>query len=90
MIDYERLGLIDRGFILSPQQRGDFAHQVGLARAADAGIAGHLGDEVQVHGQQQRPGAHAGGGQGRFTASVAGADDDDVVLGIGYWRLGIG
>ena len=60
----------------------DFADQVAFGDAADGRVAGHLGDEVDVHGDHGGFEAEAGGGAGGFDASVAGADDDHVV---GEW-----
>ena len=57
----------------------DFLDQVALADAADGRVAAHRAHRLDVVGQQQ--GAHAGAGRGQrgFGASVATADDDDVV-----------
>ncbi len=62
-----------------PTQRVDFAHQVTLGNAADGGVAGHLRDQVQVHGDDGRLQTHSRGGAGGFTPGVTGADDNDVV-----------
>ena len=61
-------------------ERVDFAHEMALGDAADGGIAAHLRDEVEVHGDERGLEAHARGGHGGLAAGVAGADDDDVVL----------
>src|SRR5580658_2581267 len=58
----------------------DFADQMALGDAADGGVAGHLGDQVEVHGDDRRLEAHARGGHGRFAAGVACADYGDVEL----------
>ena len=58
----------------------DFADEVALGYAADGGVAGHLGDEVQVEGEEGRAEAHARGGRGGFAAGMAGAYDQDVKL----------
>ena len=57
----------------------DLLDQVALADAADGRVAAHRAHRFDVVGQQQ--GAHAGAGRGQrgFGASVATADDDDVV-----------
>jgi hypothetical protein len=59
-------------------QRIDFADEVAFGYAADSGVAGHLGDEVEVEGEEGGAEAHARGGGGGFAACVAGADDEDV------------
>jgi hypothetical protein len=48
--------------------------------AADGGVAGHLRDEVDVHGHHRGAEAEAGAGSGGFAAGVAGADDDDLMV----------
>ena len=58
----------------------DFADQVAFGDAADGRIAGHLGDQVEVHGDDRGLEPHARGGHGGFAAGVARADDGDVVL----------
>lgn len=58
----------------------DFADEMALGDASDGGVAGHLGDEVEVEGEQCGAQAHARGGHGGFAAGVSGADDDHVVL----------
>ncbi len=61
-------------------ERVDFADEMALGDAADGGVAAHLGDEVHVHGDERGLEAHARGSHGGFAASVAGADDNDIVL----------
>ena len=61
-------------------ERVDFADEVALGHAADGRIAAHLGDEVEVHGDERGLEAHARGGHGRFAAGVPGAHHDDIVL----------
>ena len=58
----------------------DFADQMALGDAADGGVAAHLGDEVEVHGDEGGFEAHARGGHGGFAAGVAGADYGYIVL----------
>ena len=58
----------------------DFADEMAFGYAADGGVAGHLGDEVEVEGEEGGAEAHARGGGGGFAAGVAGADDEDVEL----------
>ncbi len=57
----------------------DLADEVALGRAADGGVAGHEGDVLQVHAEEEGPAPHAGGRQRCLAAGVAGADHDDVV-----------
>ncbi len=58
----------------------DLAHQVALGDAADGGVAGHLRDQVEVHGDHGGPQAQARAGARGFAPGMAGADDHDVVL----------
>jgi hypothetical protein len=55
---------------------------VTFGQPADRGVAGHLTYSISVDGQQKGLATHAGGRQGRFDASVAGTDYDNVVL---FW-----
>jgi hypothetical protein len=57
----------------------DFADKVAFGDAADGGVAGHLRDEVEVHGDHRGAEAQAGAGSGGFATGVAGSDDDDLV-----------
>ncbi|OQA07489.1 MAG: hypothetical protein BWY66_01374 [bacterium ADurb.Bin374] len=76
---------LDAGFVDRrghfPAQDADLTHQMTFSRAADAGIAGHEGHGGKVHRQQQRRNAEPGGGERRLTTGVAGADDDDGIMG---------
>ena len=64
-------------------QRVHLFDQVAFANAADAGVAAHLAQGLDVVGQQQSLAAHAGRGQGSLGSGVAAADNDDVeFLGI--------
>ena len=58
----------------------DFADQVALGHAADGGIAAHLGDEVEVHGDEGGFEAHARRGHGGLAAGVSRAHHGNVVL----------
>jgi len=58
----------------------DFPDEMALGDAADGGVAAHLGDEVEVHGDERGLEAHVGGGHGGFAPGVSGADDNDIVL----------
>jgi hypothetical protein len=53
---------------------------VALGHAADGRVATHLGDEVEVHGDERGLEAHARGGHGGLAASVTGADHSNIVL----------
>ena len=57
----------------------DFADEVTFGDASDGGVAGHLRDEVQVHGDHGGAESHAGAGSRGFATGVAGADDHDLV-----------
>jgi hypothetical protein len=71
-----------------PAEGIDFLDQMPFADAADAGVATHLPQRLDVVGQQQGTAAHAGAGQRRFGAGMAAADDDDIeFLGIKHGRI---
>ena len=73
---------LDAGFVgrrgHGTAQRVHLLHEVSLADAADAGVAAHLPQRLDVVRQQQRRAAHARGGQGGLGARVATANNDDV------------
>ena len=52
--------------------------QMSFADAADAGVAAHLAQGLDVVGQQQGRAPHAGSCQGSLGAGMAAADDDDI------------
>ena len=56
----------------------DFPDQVTFGETADGRVAGHRPDGVGIDHRQQRFAAQPGGGQGRFTAGVAGTDHGDI------------
>ena len=56
----------------------DFADEMALCHSTNRGITGHLGDEVEVEGEESGTQAHARGGGCGFAAGVARADDEDV------------
>src|SRR5580765_3692805 len=58
----------------------DFADEVALGNAADGRVAGHLRDEVEVHGDERSLQTHAGTGARGFAAGVAAADHYNVIL----------
>ena len=57
----------------------DLAHQVPLGDASDGGVARHLRDQVEVHGDHGGAETHARASAGGFAPGVTGADDHDVV-----------
>ena len=68
-----------RHFAHHPAQRVDLAHQVPFGDAADGGIAGHLRDQVQVHGDHGGAQPHARARPRGFASRVAGSDHHHVV-----------
>ena len=68
-----------RGMRHGPAERVDLLDQMALADAADGWVAAHRADGFDVVGQQQGAGTAARCSQGCFGASVAAANDDDVV-----------
>ncbi len=58
----------------------DLADEVAFGDAADGGVAAHLGDQVEVEGEQGGAQTHAGGGHGGLAAGVSGADDHYIEL----------
>ena len=66
----------------------DFADQVSLGDSSDRRIARHLGDEIDVQGEERGLQAHAGGGHGGFASGMSGADYHHVELfGELHWAL---
>ena len=75
---------------LDADRVGDFAHdatqgvylpnQVPLGDAADGGIAGHLGDEIDIERVESGLQAHASRGHGGLASGVSGAHHDNVEL----------
>ncbi len=68
------------GLAHGPAEGVDFADDLSLGHAADGRIAAHLGDGVEVAGQQRGLCPHAGRGQGRLAARMSAADDQNVVV----------
>ena len=58
----------------------DFADQMSLGHAAHGGVAAHLGDEVEIHGDERGFQSHARRGHGGLAAGVSRAHHGDVVL----------
>jgi hypothetical protein len=61
-------------------ERVDLADEMALGDTTDGRIAAHLGDEVEVHGDERGLEAHARGSHGSLAAGVTGAHDNDIVL----------
>jgi hypothetical protein len=61
-------------------ERVYFADKMALGDAAHCRIAAHLRNQVEVHGDDRGPEAHARGGHGCLAAGVPGAHDNDIVL----------
>ena len=61
-------------------ERIDLANDLPLADAADRRIAAHLADRVAIRGEQGRFGSQSGSRQRGFGASMAGANNDHIVL----------
>ena len=53
----------------------DFIHQMAFAGAPDGGVAGHVGQRIQIEGEKHGVHAHARAGQGRFHPRMPGAYD---------------
>jgi hypothetical protein len=69
----------------------DLPDDMPFGQTADGGVAGHLGDGVEVLGENGRLAAEPSGGHGGLHPGVAGAADDDIVmLGEGVKALGHG
>ncbi len=69
------------GYLAHDSAEGvDFADEMAFGDAADGGVAAHLGDEVEVEGEDGRAEAHAGGGHRGFASGVACSYDDYVEL----------
>ena len=75
-LDADRIG----NFAHDPAQRVHFADQVSLGNAAHGGIAGHLGDEIDVKRVQRRLQPHARGRHGGFAPGVSRAHDNHIEL----------
>ena len=67
-------------FAHNAAERVDFADQMALGHAADGRVAAHLGDEVEIHGDEGGFEAHARRSHGRFAAGMARAHHGDIVL----------
>ena len=62
------------GYLAHDSAKGvDLADEMAFGDAADGWVAAHLGDEVEVEGEDGGAEAHARGGHGGFASCVAGA-----------------
>ena len=61
-------------------QRVHLADEVSLGDASDGGVAAHLGDQVEVEGEERGAQAHARGGHRCLAAGVARANHNDIEL----------
>jgi len=57
-----------------PAEGVNLADQLPLGQPADGRVTRHLGDGVEVEGQEEGSGAHARGDVGRLATGVAGTD----------------
>ena len=57
-----------------------FTHQRSFCSAADAGVAGHIADGVQTHGEHGGLCAQCSGGVSRLDAGMPGTDHDDIII----------
>ena len=74
-----------------PAEGVDLPHDMAFGQTADGGVAGHLGDGVEILGEDGRLAAHACRRHRGLHPGVTGsADDDVVVLGEGVERHGDG
>jgi hypothetical protein len=63
-----------------PVQRVDLAHKMALAQAANCRIAGHRAQCLDPQGHQRGRHTHPGRCRCRFSARMAAADHDDIVV----------
>jgi len=59
-------------------KRIDLAHDLALGLAADGRIAAHLGDRIEIAGQEQGRDAHSRCCQRRFRAGMPGSANDHI------------
>ena len=69
-----------------PAERVNLAHEMPLGDPADRRVAGHLRDQVEVHGAERRPQTHARRRHRRLAPRVPRADHDHIVLFIRSWH----
>ena len=73
-----------------PAEGVDLPHDVPFGQTADGGVAGHLGNGVEVLGEDGGLATEPGGGHRGLNSGMAGsADDDVVVLGEGVQGHGM-
>jgi len=61
-------------------QSVDLFHQLAFSQTTDGRVAGHLRDGVQIDGENERRVIHPRRCESRLTASVASADNDNIVF----------
>jgi hypothetical protein len=62
----------------------DFPHDLAFGLSTDGWVAGHLAERIEILGQEKGEATEATRSKGSLDASVASAEDDDVILdGIG-------
>jgi hypothetical protein len=59
-------------------ERIDLAHEMSFRDSSDRRIAGHLPDQIEIDGDERRPGASPSSRMRRFAAGMSPADDYDV------------
>jgi hypothetical protein len=74
-LDTDRVGYLAH----HTAQRVDLAHQMSLCDSTDRGIAGHLGDQVQIHRDHARAQTHSGASARGLAAGMSCAYHDHVV-----------
>src|SRR5437870_3291167 len=74
---------LDAGAVRHPRhdaaENVDLPDQMSLRESADRGVAGHLRDGVEAHGDECYLDAHGRRDAGGFASCVSGADDDERV-----------
>jgi hypothetical protein len=63
-----------------PAEGVDLPHDMPFGQTADGGVAGHLGDGVEILGEDGRLATEPCGGHGSLHPGVTGSADDDVVV----------
>jgi len=61
-------------------QSVDLTHQMTFRKPTNRRVAGHLGDRIKVHREEERATAKASGRKGGFDTGMAGANDDNIKL----------
>jgi hypothetical protein len=69
-------------------QSVDLSGEVAFGGASNGAVARHVADTVEVESGYRRPASHARGSQGRFTARVPGAYDENIeILPLAHGRI---